>query len=110
MTIHWKAVEQYLTVELFAFQFTSVCNFGKFINFGLDTLRSERVKKSAPLKSLLPFSSSDSDSDRDIEVQDKDAQTSRTNSVSHGAFRQVIKCKIQTRNQYDSHRSYEAIF
>ena len=42
MTIHWKAVEQYLTVVLFVFQFYSVCNFGKFINFGLDTVRSER--------------------------------------------------------------------
>ena len=39
MTIHWKAVEQYFTVILFVFQF---CNFGKFINFGLGTVRSER--------------------------------------------------------------------
>ena len=31
MTIHWKAVEQF------------VCNFGKLINFGLGTFRSERV-------------------------------------------------------------------
>ena len=35
MTIHWKAVEQCFTVVLFVFQFASVCNFGKFINFGL---------------------------------------------------------------------------
>ena len=41
MTIHQKAVEQYFTVVLFAFQFVM---FGKFINFGLDTVRSERVK------------------------------------------------------------------
>ena len=27
MTIHWKAVEQYLTVVLFVFQFYPVCNF-----------------------------------------------------------------------------------
>ena len=45
MTIHWKAVEQYFTVVLFVFQF-SVCNFGKFNNFGLDTVRSERVNDS----------------------------------------------------------------
>ena len=42
MTIHWKAVEQYFTV-LVVFQFYSVCNFGKFINFGLGTVRSEKV-------------------------------------------------------------------
>ena len=28
---------------LFVFQFYSVCNFGKFINFGLGTVRSERI-------------------------------------------------------------------
>ena len=33
MTIHWKIVEQYFTVVLFV-----------FINFGLGTVRSERVK------------------------------------------------------------------
>ena len=31
MTIHWKAVEQYVTVVLFVFQFSRVCNFGYFI-------------------------------------------------------------------------------
>ena len=41
MTIHWKAVEQYFTVELFVFQFSPVSNFGQFIDFGLGTLRSE---------------------------------------------------------------------
>ena len=28
---------------LFGFQFNPVCNLGKFINFGLGTVRSERV-------------------------------------------------------------------
>ena len=40
MTIHCKAVEQYLT----AFQFYPVCNFGEFIKFGLSTVRNERIK------------------------------------------------------------------
>ena len=44
MTIHWKAVEQYFTELLFVFQFYPVCNFGKFVNFGLGTVRIERVK------------------------------------------------------------------
>ena len=44
MTIHWKAVEQHFSVVLFVFQFCPVCNFGKFINFGLATVRSEKVK------------------------------------------------------------------
>ena len=42
MTIHWKAVEQYFTVELFVFQCYSVCNFGKFDNFGLGIIRREK--------------------------------------------------------------------
>ena len=42
--IHWKAVEQYFTAVLLNFQFYPVCNFRKFINFGLGTSRSERVK------------------------------------------------------------------
>ena len=41
MTIHWKVVEQYFTVVLFVFQFYPVCNVGKFINFGLGTVKSE---------------------------------------------------------------------
>ena len=41
MTIHWKAVEQYFTVVLLDFQ---VCIFAKFVNFGLNTVRSKRVK------------------------------------------------------------------
>ena len=43
--IHWKTVEQYITVVLLVlfFQFYPVCNFGKLINFGLATVRSERV-------------------------------------------------------------------
>ena len=31
-------------MPLFVFQFDPVCKFGKFINFGLGTVRSERVK------------------------------------------------------------------
>ena len=42
-----KDVEQYLTVVLFVFQFYPVCNFGKFISFGLGTVRSERLKRQA---------------------------------------------------------------
>ena len=36
-------VEQYLSVVLFDFQIYPVCNFGKSINFGVSTVRSERV-------------------------------------------------------------------
>ena len=42
---HWKAVEQYFTVVLFVFQFYPGCILGKFINFGLGTIRNERVKE-----------------------------------------------------------------
>ena len=45
MTIHWKAVEQFFTVVLFLFQFYRVCNFGKFISFELETVRSERLSE-----------------------------------------------------------------
>ena len=44
MTINWKAVEQYFTVLLFVSQFYPVLNFEKSNNFGLGTVRSERVK------------------------------------------------------------------
>ena len=44
MTIDWKAFERYFTVVQFVFQFYPVCNFGKFMNFGLGTVRSEGVK------------------------------------------------------------------
>ena len=44
MPIHWKAVEQYFTVVLFVFQCNPVCNFGKFISFGLGTVKSEGIK------------------------------------------------------------------
>ena len=44
MTIHWKTVEQYFTVVQFIFKFFPVYNFGKFINFRLESVRSERVK------------------------------------------------------------------
>ena len=52
MTIHWKAVEQYFPVELFVFQFYPVCNVRKFINFGLGTVRREKVKKEGFSSSL----------------------------------------------------------
>ena len=52
MIIHSKAVEQYFTVVFF--QFYPVCNFGGFINFGLGTVRSERVKSC----SLVEFGAS----------------------------------------------------
>ena len=44
MTIRWKAVEQYLTVVLFVFEFFLVCYFGKCISFEPCAVRSERVK------------------------------------------------------------------
>ena len=53
MTIHWKAVEQYMTVVLFAYQSYYVCNFGEFINFGLGTVRSERFNKKKAFVSLV---------------------------------------------------------
>ena len=49
MTISWKGVEQYFTVVLFVFQFYPVCNFG------LDTVRSGRVKNKIILMQELPF-------------------------------------------------------
>ena len=45
MAIRWKAVKQYFSLVLFVFQFHPVCNFGKFISFGLGAVRSERVKE-----------------------------------------------------------------
>ena len=44
MTIQWKCVEQHFTMVLFVFQFYPDCKFGTFINFGLGTVRNERVK------------------------------------------------------------------
>ena len=41
MTTHLKAIKQYFTVVLFVFQFPLVCNFRKFDNFGLCTVRNE---------------------------------------------------------------------
>ena len=41
MTSHWKPVEQCFAVVLFVSQFYPACNFGKFLNFGLGTVRSE---------------------------------------------------------------------
>ena len=43
VTIPWKAAEQYFTVVLFAFQFSPLCNFGTFTNFGIGIVRSERA-------------------------------------------------------------------
>ena len=43
MTINGKADEQFFTVVLFVSQFNPVCNVGKFINFGLGTVKSEVV-------------------------------------------------------------------
>ena len=43
--IQWKAAEQYSTVVFSFFNFYQVCNFGKFINFGHGTVRSERPVK-----------------------------------------------------------------
>ena len=45
IALQYYHVEQYFTVVLFVFQFYPVCNFGKFISFGLGTIRSERVKQ-----------------------------------------------------------------
>ena len=39
MAIFWKAVEQYFTVVLFVVQVYQVCNFGKFIIFGLGSVK-----------------------------------------------------------------------
>ena len=43
-TIRWKVVEHYFTVVLFVFQFYPVWNLGKFLNFELGAVRSERVQ------------------------------------------------------------------
>ena len=44
MIIHsLETVEQHFTVMLFVFQVYTVCSFGKFISFGLGTVRSERA-------------------------------------------------------------------
>ena len=45
MTIQWKTVEQSFTVLLFVVLFYPVCNVGKFVNFGLDTVRNEKVNE-----------------------------------------------------------------
>ena len=42
----------YFTVVLFVFQFYPVCKFGEFINFGLGTVRSERVNPQRPNSDL----------------------------------------------------------
>ena len=55
MTIHWKAVEQYFTVVLFVFLSYPVCNFGKFISYGLNTVRSEIVERLSLVIILQPI-------------------------------------------------------
>ena len=44
VTIHWKGVEQcwHFNVVLYVFQFYPRCDFRKFINFGIGTVRSGR--------------------------------------------------------------------
>ena len=44
MTIPWKAVKKCFTVMLFVFQIYTLCRFGKFINFGIGTVRNERLE------------------------------------------------------------------
>ena len=52
MTIHWKAVKQCVTVVLFVFQFSPICDSGKLINFELGAVRSERVNPLRPNNDL----------------------------------------------------------
>ena len=56
VTIHWKAVDQYFTVVLFVFQFYPVCNFGKFMNFELGTVRSDWSRQANLTVQLLKVS------------------------------------------------------
>ena len=49
VTIHWKAVEQYFIVVLLGFQFYPVCNFEKFVNFGLKGGKGRHVLWSGSL-------------------------------------------------------------
>ena len=53
MAIHCKTVEQHFTGELFVVQFHTACNFGKFINFGLDTVRMKRVRMTVSMQSIM---------------------------------------------------------
>ena len=53
MTIHWKAVEHHFIVVLFVFQFYPVCSFRKFINFGLGTVRSERLNRIEQINNMV---------------------------------------------------------
>ena len=45
-----ESFEQYFTVLLYVFQFYPVCNFGKFINFGLSTARNERFNQACSVE------------------------------------------------------------
>ena len=44
MTIRWKAVEQYFYSGAVCFSILPILKFWKIINFGFDTVNSERVK------------------------------------------------------------------
>ena len=48
-------MKQYFNVVLFVFQFSPVCNFGEFINFGLGAVSNERVIYFAGLKDYICF-------------------------------------------------------
>ena len=48
-----KIVEQYFTVVLLVLQFYPVGYFGEFINFGLGTVKSERVNDGGRIKHCL---------------------------------------------------------
>ena len=51
MNTHWKAVEQ--CSGAVCCSISKVCNLGKSLNFGLDTVRSERVKNNKKFRSSL---------------------------------------------------------
>ena len=59
-----KPVVQYFTVALFVFQFYPACKFGKFVDFGLGTIGSERpsVNGVAMVASHGPIKKSNLDS------------------------------------------------
>ena len=64
-------MEQYFTVVLFVFQVSPVCNFGKFSNFGLGTVKSEGVKNcfiTAMIISDIHLCSCQNDPDVELEL------------------------------------------
>ena len=54
VTIHWNAVDKYFIVVLFVSQCQPICYFGTFINFGLGTVKSERVNDSGRINHSPP--------------------------------------------------------